>query len=260
MQNPPVNNNFPPYNEIDSVKYREKIKQLYLDFSLFEKTEITNFCICIIFKDNTKYFLSNMPEWAIQWHKLGGSRADEVFNLETMKNKNFFIPKLSQYDQIQQSLVDKEEIEFRYFDIYSLIRRHIDCSFILLALNNHEIIDPQNIYYNTYAIFEDFCIYFLSSMIDEIKLKNSQCKNLSIFSNNILLKSVIKDGLIKEMLITDRERECVQLIKINYPPKLIARTMNISEKTVRNYIESIKIKLDCNSIFEIYEKSIQYDL
>ncbi|EKD71103.1 MAG: hypothetical protein ACD_46C00270G0002 [uncultured bacterium] len=252
---------FTLYEIIDSVKYREKIQQLYLEFSLYKKTKITNFCIGICFKDNKKYFLSNMPDWAIQWHKIGGSRSDEVFNLELMRNRNHYIPRHSKYDFVQQFLVEREEENFKYFDTYSLIRRHTDCTFILLALHNHKVIDPQKIHDDTYDIFEDFCIYFISNMITKIIEKNSEYKSLPIFTDKRLLTLTIKNGLIKETKkLTDREYECIKLMKNNYPPKLISRAMNITEKTVRNYIESIKEKLGCSSIFEIYEKSIQYDL
>lgn len=42
---------FSLYEDIDSVKYMEKIKKLYTEFSLYEKTGITNFCVFICFRD-----------------------------------------------------------------------------------------------------------------------------------------------------------------------------------------------------------------
>lgn len=249
------------YEHIDSVKYRVKIRSLFDKYNLAEKTSITNFCICFCFRDNSKYYLSNMPDWAIQWYEIGGSRSDEVFDLALMKNKNYYIPRYAKYDPIQKSLVVKEEDEHGYYDVYSLIRRHIDCTIILLALMDGEPEDPKNMYDQTKDEFENFCIYFLKSMLDEIKSKNSENKKLQILSDVNLLERVIKNGVIKEIpKLTEREYECIKLIKNSYPPKLIARTMNISEKSVRNYIDSIRRKLECNSTLDIYEKSIQYDL
>lgn len=147
-----MENYFLQHEYIDSVKYRKKIKELFDSSTLFEKTGITNFCICISFRDDKKYFLSNMPDWAIQWYKIGGSRADEVFNLELMKNKNHFIPRDSDYDVIQNSFVIKEQNEYGYFDTYSLIRRCTDCTFVLLTLHNIAVDEPRKIYEKTFQV------------------------------------------------------------------------------------------------------------
>jgi DNA-binding CsgD family transcriptional regulator len=252
---------FASYENIDTVKYRDKIRRLYDEYCLFNKTGITNFCICICFRDNRKYYLSNMPDWAIQWRKAGGSRSDEVFDLELMKHKDYFFPRKSEYDMVQNSLVIREENEFNYFDTYSLIRRHIDCTFILLALHNKKIENPEEVYTNTRSEFENFCIFFIKNMLIEIMLSNKEYRVLQILSDRNLLEKVIKHGRVKQIdKLTERECECIKLIKINYPPKIIARTMSISEKTVRNYIESIKLKLQCVSIGDICEKAVQYDL
>jgi len=178
-----------------------------------------------------------------------------------MKNKNYFLPRISNYDDVQKGLVIKEEQEYGYYDIYSLIRRHVDCAFILLALNNKIMLAHEEIYKKTKKDFENFCIFFLQNMLTEIKDKNKEHRSLQILNDPKLIEKVIKHGIIKKTpQLSAREFECIKLIKNNYPPKLIARTMSISEKTVRNYIDSIREKLDCNSFLEILEKAIQYDL
>lgn len=170
---------FSLYEKLDTVKHREKIKRLFIEYSLFEKTGITNFCVCICFRDNKKYYLSNMPDWAIQWHKAGGSRSDEVFDLELMKHKNYFIPRNSSYDMVQNSLVLKEE-EFNYFDTYSLIRRHSDCTFVLLALHNQKMENLEKIYIDTRDEFENFCIFFIKQMLSEIVQTNKEYRVLQV--------------------------------------------------------------------------------
>ncbi len=252
---------FFPYEYIDSVKYRKKIEKLVDSFEFVKKTQITNFCICVCFRDNKKYFISNVPDWAIAYHKMGGARSDEVFDLEIMKNKNYFIPCSSNYDDIQKSLVIHEEQEYGYFDAYSLIRRCVDCTFILLALHNKVVVNHDEIYRNTYHDFENFCIFVIQNMLNEIKEKNKEHRSLQILNDSKLVAKVIKEGVIKPIpKMTAREIECIKLIKNNYPPKLIARTMSITEKTVRNYIDIIREKLDCSSTLDILEKAIQYDL
>lgn len=249
------------YNFIDSVKYRFKIQELFNQFDLTSKTGITNFCICFCFRDNIKYFLSNMPDWAIEYHNVGGARSDEVFNLELMREKIYFIPTKSDYDQIQSSLVNLEEEKYKYFDTYSIVRRSLDCDFILLALHNELITNPQEIYLKTHNIFEDFCLYFINNMKEEIFNKHPFSKNLLIFNDQNKLKNTIKLNLDFNLdKITSREKECIRLIRNHYPPKTIAKSMNISEGTVRDYIKSIKSKLDCNSNVGIIEKAMMYGL
>jgi DNA-binding CsgD family transcriptional regulator len=246
---------------IDSVKYRMKINQLVEKFQLQDKANIAHFCIALIFRDNKKYFLSNMPDWAIEYHRMGGNRSDEVFDLELMKGKHYYLPRNSRYDEIQNSLVNREESDFGYFDIYSLIRRCLDCTFILLAAHTSPITDLQKIYEETRDQFEDFCIFLIDQMRDEIKLKNNEHKNLLILNDLRQLQKIIKCSMKEEISkITKREQECLKFLKNNYPPKLIAKNMNISEKSVRNYLESVKLKLQCNSLLEVVEKAIQYDL
>jgi len=256
-----MNIDFSKYEHIDTVRHREKIKRLFTEYALIEKTGITNFCICICFRDNRKYYLSNMPDWAVLWHQVGGSRSDEVFDLELMKHKNYFIPRKSDYDMVQNSLVLKEENEYGYFDTYSLIRRHVDCTFILLALHNKRMDNMEDIYVDTRNEFENFCIYFIENMISEIMQSNREYRVLQVLCDRNLLEKVIKHGTIKKIVnLTERERECIKLLIINYVPKTIARTMGISEKTVRNYIDAIKDKLGCVSIGDVCEKAVQYDL
>ena len=252
---------FEKYEVIDSVKYRYKINKLYAQSQLATKTPITNFCICICFKNNKKHFLSNMPDWAIEYHKIGGARSDEVFDLEQMKNKLYFIPQKNKYDKIQETLVDLEENKYGYYDAFSLIRRNVCCDFILLALTNKYETNPEVIYENYFENFEDFCISFIDNMKDEIFSRNHFAKNLSIFTNNNTLSKAIKRQCEKfSTNLTPRELECIYLIKAHYPPKIIAKNMGISEHTTRDYIKSIKKKLNSYSILEVIEKSIMLDL
>lgn len=248
------------YENIGSVKYRQKIKELAIHFDLEGKTGITNFCVCTLFRDNQKYYLSNMPVWSVEFHRLGGARSDVVFDLEAMKGRNFYISSLQEQDDIQMTINNSHE-QHGYFDIYSLIRRSFDCSFILLALKTNPVNDPYQFYLQTREVFEDFCIYFISNMLEEIKLKNNEHKALLILNDTTFLSTIIKNNILQDKdKLTERERECIKLLKYGYPPKLIAKSMDISEKTVRNYIEMIREKLNCNSALEILQKAIQYDL
>ncbi len=249
-----MEHNFNDNLHIDSVRYREKINKLVTEFGLFRKTEITNFCICICFKDGAKYFLSNMPDWAIDYHKLGGIRCDEVFDLNKMIGLDHFFPRTSYYDALQILLVNREEQQYGYYDTYSLIRHCTDCTFILLSLHDNPIADKQKCYLKTRAIFEDFCVFFIINMVDIIKTKNKKKKELKIFNDFIYLSKTIKKQYFNiGIKFTEREQQCIRLLKSGYSIKLIAKSLGLSEKTIKKYVEIIREKMNVSSTVALIE-------
>lgn len=245
---------YEPYEHIRSVKYRHKIKQLVSSFGLERKTGITHFCLVMIFEDGKKYFLSNMPDWAIEYHKLGGGRGDEVFDITKMKGLTHFYPRLSHYDPVQNILVEKEENTYGYFDTYSIIRRSADCTFIALAVHNTSNIDCEDCFRRTRDVFEDFIVNFISSMYEEIKADNHSNAYLSILSNTSYLRSVVKMKTNHTAAkLTSRELDIMALLYSHYSVKLMAKNMNLSERTIRKYIEVAKEKLNVSSSKELAE-------
>lgn len=245
---------------IDSVKYYKKINWLVQKFGLVEKTGITNFCFCFHFGDR-KYFLSNLPDWAIEYHKMGGLRCDEVFDLVNMKGRDHFFPRTSDYDDLQVMLVKKEEKKYGYYDTYSLIRRCIDCTFIFLSLHNQPLEDRINCYKRTREIFEEFSIFFIESMKEEIFLKNVEAVNFKIFNDSVFLRKVIKkDFPFIDEKLTKKELQCITLLKKNYSIKLVSRNLCLTEKTVRKYLENIKSKMSIGTTSELINVAFMIDI
>jgi len=251
---------FKKNQHIDSVKYKDKIDSLVKEFQLTRKTGITNFCICFSFKAGRKYFLSNMADWAIEYHEMGGTRSDEVFDLDRMSGRDFFLPRSVTYDLLQKLLVRKEE-KYGYYDTYSLIRRCVDCTFVLLSLHNYQVEDKKNFYLNTKTIFEEFCAFFIQGMVKEILTKNKGERNLRIFNDNVYLTKIIKKELIfTKSKLSGQEQQCLILLKYGYPIKLIARNLCLKESTVRKYFETIKEKLNVGTTLELIDIITMEDL
>lgn len=60
----------------------------------------------------------------------------------------------------------------------------------------------------------------------------------------------------KEILsLTDRERDILKFIASGHPKLYIAARLNLSKKTVENYLSSIKYKLSCGSTLELLQKA-----
>lgn len=54
--------------------------------------------------------------------------------------------------------------------------------------------------------------------------------------------------------LTQKERECLQWLRLGKSASLIAEIKQVSRKTIERYIESIKAKYDCYTLIQIGEK------
>ncbi len=75
-----------------------------------------------------------------------------------------------------------------------------------------------------------------------------------IISNNTYIFSKC------EIKLTPRELECMFYILRGRSYKRIARILNISHRTVEEYVSTIKLKFECNTKDELIEKAYELDL
>lgn len=245
------------YNFLNSVRYADQIKRL--SASIKSTVGFSNFCICII--DNLtaeKYMLSNMPDWAVEYYKLGGYRSDKVFCKEYVKGKREFFPRLDDYDYIQDILVKKEEGVYGYFDLYALVRTCYECTFILLAADKDSSLDSKKIFYETRGKFERFIIDFLSRMSDEILESCAFSDRLSLLYNNKYLSKIMLSPDLNTDL-TDTEKKVLAYFKDKSSPKEMALKLDLSERTIRNNILSLKEKLEVFSTRDLSREAFIYD-
>ena len=64
----------------------------------------------------------------------------------------------------------------------------------------------------------------------------------------------------KSKYLTQRQLEVLKYLILGYTAKKIAISLDISYRTVENYIEILKLKLQCNSKGEMIEKVILQNL
>lgn len=64
-------------------------------------------------------------------------------------------------------------------------------------------------------------------------------------------KAIINPKYKKNVMFSKREVQCIKYLHQGYTTKQIARELNLSPRTVEEYINNIKIKLGCNSRLEI---------
>ena len=216
--------NYKDYQYILSVKHKDKIDGLCL--KLKSIGSIDRICLCVILPLGDKIFLSNMPNWAIKYHAIGAPRGDEVFNLSTYKNEDYFFPRKSMYDEIQHNLVEMEEKFFGHYDTFSIARKSKDCSFVFLAAHDKPIEDVQPFYEKWVKKFELFCIHFIDGLIDVILAKNHLCENLFIFKNKNF----------RDYIITNKFAENTK--KLNHKKQEILRLL-----VLRKSIKDISMRI-----------------
>lgn len=181
------------HQKIATVKYQKQIAKIC--HNLPKIGNISNICMCLIFNDLSRFFLSNMPDWAQDYHKIGGSRGDNVFYPEYYKNNDYFFPRESQYDHIQQQLVKIEEEKYNYFDTYSILRNSFECKIIFLCLHNKPINNIKDFYKQTINAFEDFAINFIIKTQDIIKEYNPKFSEILLLNNYEYLSLIIKKNI-----------------------------------------------------------------
>lgn len=71
-------------------------------------------------------------------------------------------------------------------------------------------------------------------------------------SSNEVSSSVIK--------LTNRQKECLHFFARGMTIKQIGKTLTLSPKTVENYLRMIKIKLNCSTRYELFEKAFELGL
>lgn len=242
----------PHYLAIASVKHREYIREICCD--LHRIGQIKSICMAIIFNDAERFNLSNMPRWATHYYCLGGNRADEVFNIATYKQQDYFIPRSSAYDIVQHTLVSMEENLYGHYDTFAIIRQCSDCKFIFLALHDHPVAAPEELYKRCITSFAMFCCTFVTKTLVIIKAFNPDKQHLPIFNNSAHRQRVItkQPEYIMEP-ITSREKQMMKYLSHNASITTIAEQMSISPKTVRNKIHELTQKFYCHSKSELIE-------
>jgi DNA-binding CsgD family transcriptional regulator len=62
----------------------------------------------------------------------------------------------------------------------------------------------------------------------------------------------------KNVTLSNRQKECLHYLARGMTIKEIARALNLSPKTIENYLGALKIKLDCFTRAELVEKAFEF--
>lgn len=132
----------------------------------------------------------------------------------------------------------------------------------------------EKVYLNQPGLLKSFAVHFKRELNDILEdmaeepitlqhLKGKDCHNHELISPSIPLDAHhayladlgLKEDLAKAALLTNRERECLNLLLAGKSAKDTALFLNLSPRTVEFYFENIKNKLSCWSKQEVLAKA-----
>ncbi len=90
-------------------------------------------------------------------------------------------------------------------------------------------------------------LYFDHNIFEDVSPNTIFEKNEQLKSNDLETKRFYLDGEYEDIYLTKREKDCIMLLKQGFNYYEIAKNLNLSRKTVQQYIDAIRIKLNCQS-------------
>ncbi len=230
-----------------------------------------------IYWDAKMFCLCNRPDWLKYFFDNELHRYNDILP-DFVNNKVVFIedyPKNSQvYQQINTPFKEKFNCYYTVMIPFHSIG-YLDV--IILSVPKEEIHFERELVSNL-EIIQHFVRYFKEKAYKIIKQASKERYPLSESENirNIEDKSKLMipenkkkmDEMVNELNIkrfylpgtpeniyfTKREMDCIELLVKDHHYTQIAKALNISKKTVYEYIENIKYKLKCKSKAKLKEK------
>lgn len=160
-------------------------------------------------------------------------------------NGKEFIEALSKNEEPDIILLDISMPEMDGFETAAWVKKHLPkCRILVLSMTDNEstVIRMINLGARGY-ILKDSKPVVLKSAFDHIIQKG-------YYSNDLISSRLIYEvqhGTFRNMIISPREKEFLQLVCSDLTYKEIAEKMNASPRTVDNYRDSLFIKFDIKS-------------
>lgn len=164
----------------------------------------------------------------------------------------YFIPE--ECGEYKQAIYDGRHL-FGLSNFIDLIERHngyFDISCFASDIYNTDIL---NYYLNNIDALEKFSLLFdeqAANLINQSKINKLTLPNsmLSTFSG-IKTKNTVNPILSKQ------QTECLRWLIKGMTAKQIAKSMNLSPRTIESYIENIKCKFNCTSRIDLIVKALE---
>lgn len=244
----------------------EKINLICKPLQMFD---LTYFHYIRTYENHSRISLSNNRPWVEYYY-------DKQYYLNPAIDKHF---SYSTYSRLSWASFEHTIIFSNLrekFDIgngITLIRKFHKCTdfyYFGTSADNKKIFD---FYINNIKLLERFIIYFMDAaskiiknanehriVIPDTKITLAQLKNNDInnieesFINSTPIKKIrINDGS-SEMILSSRQVDCIAGLILGKNAKHISKDLNLSIRTIENYIYNLKIKFNCYSKTDLIQK------
>lgn len=217
-----------------------------------QPVNINHFCYLRLFNDGTHQILCSHPEWARHCYLYYYDHT--VFHQDPRKYQSGYELWSNPKDQTIITIA-REQFDIAHGIV--LIKRIGDeCELFHFATNRNNI-NIINFYINNLDYLDSFILYFKEhakhlikqSMADRAILPQWGVSDAErIYHNTILIPDFIN------LNFTKRELECIKFTMRGQPAKQVAFNLNISQRTVEEYLQNIKNKLGVYSKPQLLEK------
>lgn len=231
-------------------------------------------------KVNSKGFsgLATNPQFVEHYLTQGYFNCDS--HLQMLESNIEFIVQdsITHFGQTKQLFRDCQA--FNVHHIFTLLHREQDgvnaYHFATSDPNNH----LNEIYLKNIPFLKNFISYFNEALKNDkslnlaynVKFKLDQSaqyeSGIDYIRDQINIDSLLKDIRAKRLhvmnsnqsYITKRELECLLCLHLGNTAETIAKTLKITERTVRAHINSLKQKLNCKTLFQLGEKVATHNI
>lgn len=218
---------------------------------------ISYFAFKRTYHDGSKIYLFNHPIYYEHW----------------FKNKYFLIGNREAAPSIYHDSYDLWEHLPDPYNLYqegaecfnithglTITKKHVDhCDFFFFATNRE---NPQvkKIYFDRREVFDNYCDYFLEAASKQIKIAEKSrislpfAPKIEVISKEININKFLKEiSTIKRdwTKLTKRELDCAYHLVLGKTNKEIAIILGLSPRTVEEYTNNIKRKMNCKNKAEL---------
>jgi DNA-binding CsgD family transcriptional regulator len=218
--------------------------------STLNKKGIHFFNYARMFDDGSCYILSN-NENVIEYLFESESPIFAPIPSKYIQSRfSYYIPENGPYQKVMHDVKDYFNIAHG-FDIFEVHPGYVDVCCFAGNSNHHEMI---NYYLNHTEFLNNFWRNFKEQASGLISRLN---KNIIQLPEKMQLN--FKSDLIacntKSAILTKRQKQCLFHLLKGMTIKEIANSLQLSPRTVEHYFETIKVKLNCKSRFDLFEKA-----
>lgn len=233
-----------------------------------------------IFNDGSEINLSTHPEWIVDYYQLGLYQTSEFENSYQAQQKGFkWWPLESALAVFQHG----REHFSSYYGLTYCLPQADGCVYFFFS-TDAENYNQLEYYWNHLDLLEHFIAYFRDKSADLIKecegsrlvlpAEFRQTPAKYLLQNNETEVAVDRQKFLTALMqhkgdalllflqdyepLTKRERQCLELLLQESTATRIAEKLNLSVRTVEDYLERIKSKLGCSTKQELIVRLTAY--